>query len=93
MKRLIALIDLSFFFIAVFNLLLILIIPSNTDEFSWRINYIYTFTTVILLLVRSILVLIREKFSTNAFRRISIDLFFILTGLFSIRFSLKLFQF
>ncbi|HPM01684.1 MAG: potassium transporter Trk [Candidatus Cloacimonetes bacterium] len=93
MKRLIALIDLSFFFIAVFNLLLILIIPSNTDEFSWRINYIYTFTTVILLLVRSLLVLIREKFSTNAFRRISIDLFFILTGLFSIRFSLKLFQF
>ncbi len=93
MKRLLSIIDISFFFVAVFNLLLILIVPSNTDEFSWRVNYLYTFSTVFLLLLRSLLILWDNRFSTESFRRLSIDLFFVLIGLFSLRFSLKFFQF
>ncbi len=93
MKKLFQAFDIAFFFIAIFNILLILLIPSNTDELSWKINYIYTFTTAILLLLRTLVSLIVNHFTSESFRRISIDLFFILSGIFMLRYSLKYFQF
>lgn len=93
MKKIFQAFDITFFFIAILNILLILIIPSNTDEFSWKINYFYTFSTAVLLLIRTLLSLTLSHFSSESFRRISIDLFFILSGIFMLRYSLKYFQF
>ena len=93
MKKCVSIFDNIFVVIASINLFLILFTQSGKADHVWQINYFYTYTTVILLLLRSSIVFIQNSFSGYILRRLSIDILFVFFSFFTIKYSLKLIQF
>ncbi|MCB5250996.1 MAG: TrkH family potassium uptake protein [Candidatus Cloacimonetes bacterium] len=93
MKKCVSIFDNIFVVIASINLFLILFTQSGKADHVWQINYFYTYTTVILLLLRSSIVFIQNSFSGYTLRRLSIDILFVFFSFFTIKYSLKLIQF
>ncbi len=94
MKKAAKFIDNLFYVLAVINIATILLIPAiQANHLVWTLNFIYTFSSILLLLVRVVLELIENRMSATVFRKTSADLLFILSGLFFLRHSFKFFQF
>lgn len=94
MKNIAKLIDNLFYVMAVINIASILLLPSNnTDVFIWNLNFFYTFGSIILLLSRIVIDFSINRLGGLVFRKTSVDLLFVLSGLFFLRYSFKFFQF
>ncbi|HOQ81174.1 MAG TPA: hypothetical protein PLH63_08910, partial [Candidatus Cloacimonadota bacterium] len=93
MKRLIAAFDFLLLLTALINLFLIMLVPEHASTEIGHYNNIYTYSLIVLLLLRTVLALTRDSFSNQSIRRQIIDLFFICISFFVMRYSLKFVQF